>query len=237
MKEHIEVYRHTGGYAREHGELDQYRASLKANTACRDAIDAAISAQYKDGRLNTKEAVKQVTDEFGFDRTLYVLANTVQHKDWDGRISHDNKEWAKTVPVAKTQDAVSDATLRFVVDRSHPGLLDLFVDQAREDYLLAKSAEISMETQGLSIPGHIGTWHTIDKCEIDGHFFFLMEHDTFGDETACLVVDQNGRLVIDQVYDGFDDYAMYLLKQEVTPVPTMPDNTISVQEMKDYGYP
>ena len=237
MKEHIEVYRHTGSYAQAHGELERYRASLKANIACRDAIDKAISAQYKDGRLNTKEAVKQVADEFGFDRILYVLANTVQHKDWDGRISRDNKEWAKTVPVARTEGNVTDTTLHFVVDRTHPGLLDLFVDQAKEDYLLAKSAKVSMETQGFSVPSHIGTWHTIDRCEIDGHSFFLMEHDTFGDEAACIVVDQNGGLVIDFVYEGLDDYAMYLLKQEVAPVPIMPDNSISVQEMKDYGYP
>ena len=35
---------------------------------------------------------------FGMDRTLYVLANTVRHKDWDGRISHDNKASLRHCP-------------------------------------------------------------------------------------------------------------------------------------------
>jgi len=37
-------------------------------------------------------------------RMLYVLANTVRHKDRGGRISRVNKEWAKTIPVCENPD-------------------------------------------------------------------------------------------------------------------------------------
>lgn len=84
------VYPYPASYAREHEELEQYRASHKANIACKEAIEAAISEHYHDNRLG-KEAAMEVIGAFGMDRTLYVLANTVRHKDWDGRISHDNK--------------------------------------------------------------------------------------------------------------------------------------------------
>lgn len=33
----IPLYPHTAAYAREHGELEQYRASLQANIACKNA--------------------------------------------------------------------------------------------------------------------------------------------------------------------------------------------------------
>ena len=48
MMNKIAVYKHTAAYAREHGELEQYRTSLQANIACKNAIEAAIR-QHFDG--------------------------------------------------------------------------------------------------------------------------------------------------------------------------------------------
>lgn len=63
------VYLHSGTYAREHGELDAFRKSNRANEMCRDAIDKSISDHY-DGSSLGVEAVREVVDKFGFDRTL-----------------------------------------------------------------------------------------------------------------------------------------------------------------------
>lgn len=134
----LPVYSYPASYAHEHGELEQYRASHKANIACRDAIDTAIADYYRDNRLGNG-AVKQVVAQFGYDRTLYVLANTVRQKDWDGRISRENKEWAKTIPVYEDNDSWGgDRRCEFVVDRAHTGLMDLFTTQARREYLLTQ---------------------------------------------------------------------------------------------------
>ena len=96
--------------------------------------------------------------------------------------------------------------------------------------------EMNMDTSGLAVAGHIGTWHTIDHMEVDGHTFWLMEHDTYGDEAACIIVDDHGKLSLTNVYDGFDEHTVDLLRQEVMPVDRMPDDSISVDEMKEYGY-
>ena len=45
------IYRETANYAYEAGELESYRASLSANVECRRAIEAAISSNYGDNRL------------------------------------------------------------------------------------------------------------------------------------------------------------------------------------------
>ncbi len=42
--------------------------------------------------------------------------------------------------------------------------------------------------------------------------------------------------IISNVYDGFDEYTVHLHEMEVMPVDRMPDETISVDEMKEYGY-
>ena len=122
---------------REFEELDQYRTSQRANIACKEAIEAAISENYRDNRLDGA-AVSQVTEQFGYDRMLYVLANTVQQKEWDGRFSRANKAWAGTVEVPPNPDSFGgERNQEFVVD-SHPGLTDLFLTLAKQEYLLTQ---------------------------------------------------------------------------------------------------
>ena len=131
----LPVYPYPADHAREQGELDVYRASFRANVSCKDAIEAAIRDNYHDNRLDTA-AVGQVAEQFGQERMLYVLAATVRHFDYDGRISRDNKRWANTIPVYENKDGMdSDRSVQFVVC-SHPGLTDLFLTQARHEQRL-----------------------------------------------------------------------------------------------------
>ena len=109
-------------------------------------------------------------------------------------------------------------------------------EQQKQTVLEEKSSIVNENTSGMAVDGHIGTWHTIDHKEIDGHTFWLMEHDTFGDDASCIIVDERGELVLSHIYDGFDETAVNLLRQEVMPVEKMPDDSISIEEMKQYGY-
>ena len=112
--------------------LEEYRASHKANIACKEAIEQAIADNYRDNRLGPA-CVQQVLQQFDPGRIFYVLANTVRQKEHDGRISRDNKAWAQTIPVCEDKDGFGyDRNVSFVVDRSHPGLMDLFLTQARD---------------------------------------------------------------------------------------------------------
>ena len=56
MMKNIPVYKHSASYAREHDELAAYRASNQANTACKEAIEAAIRDHYRDNRLDAAAA-------------------------------------------------------------------------------------------------------------------------------------------------------------------------------------
>ena len=109
-------------------------------------------------------------------------------------------------------------------------------EQQKQTVLEEKSSIVNENTFGMAVDGHIGTWHTIDHKEIDGHTFWLMEHDTFGDDASCIIVDERGDLVLSHIYDGFDENTVDLLRQEVMPVEKMPDDSISIEEMKQYGY-
>ena len=84
------------------------------------AIEAAISSNYGDNRLDADAAVKSVLEQFSPERVRYVLANTIQQKDFDGRIPQPLKEWAKSVEVCPENAS------RFLVDKPNPGLTALF---------------------------------------------------------------------------------------------------------------
>lgn len=143
----LPVYPYPADHAREQGELDVYRASFRANVSCKEAIEAAIREHYRDNRLDTA-AVGQVAEQFGQERMLYVLAATVRHFDYDGRISQDNKRWANTIPVYENKDGMGgDSTTQFVVC-SHPGLTDLFLTGARREQPLTAD-EIKAEAARL----------------------------------------------------------------------------------------
>ena len=71
------IYTETAAYAKSVGELDLYRVSLHENKNCKNAIDKAISENFDGFRLK-KDCYKPVIEQFGQERMLYVLANTLQ---------------------------------------------------------------------------------------------------------------------------------------------------------------
>lgn len=125
------LYPHTAAYALEHGELEQYRASLQANIACKNAIEAAIR-QHFDGMHLNKAAVTEVVSAYGKERVCYVVANTLQQKSWDARFSSANKAWAAQFEIAAAVRPDYDSRGAFVVD-SHPAVLDGFTGLLRRE--------------------------------------------------------------------------------------------------------
>lgn len=128
----IPVYQPSAAYAKAHGEMEQYRASHRANAACTNAIEQTIAHHYRNNRLDAA-AVQEVAAQFGMERMQYVLAVNVREKSWDGRMSAENIAWAKTVPVLPDLDDYgTDRRIFYVAHRTHPGVLNLFVGQARK---------------------------------------------------------------------------------------------------------
>ena len=66
-------------------------------------------------------------------------------------------------------------------------------------------SEISRR-EGIKVAGHRGTWYVIDETIRDGRELYLVEHETYGDEAACLIIDGDFEVVMSDVWNGFDDY-------------------------------
>lgn len=134
------VYRHTADYAMEHGELQEYNLSYQANEKCKEAIQEAISSHYDGNRLCVDAAVKEVLGKFGAERVQYLLANTVQRKSWDGRISPESKAWAQTISIPN-----DNRNAYLSLDGVNPGLMDSFLKGVRESIPKKKKHEKTAE--------------------------------------------------------------------------------------------
>lgn len=127
-EKNFEIYRNSGLYAREHGEIEKWRESKAMNIACRDAIDKAVAENYDGAHLKTDKILDAVISDFGRECFELVLAATIQEKIHDGRFSNANKEWAKNVPM------VAGDKCYMVSDRTHAVLLDALTKAFRENY-------------------------------------------------------------------------------------------------------
>lgn len=59
----------------------------------------------------------------------------------------------------------------------------------------------------IKIKGHRGTWYVINQMLFRGKTIYLLEHEKYGDESACLIVDEDCNIVMDNVWNGFQDLA------------------------------
>lgn len=128
-KNHVPLYPYSHGEAVRLGEVDQYKLSLRENILCSESICKTIGDNY-DNNCMGKDLARDVMEKHGIDRTAYVLANTIKHYDYDGRISRDNKEWAKTIFVPEDENS----SMFLVEGGVHIGLVDLFVGQYRQSF-------------------------------------------------------------------------------------------------------
>ena len=122
------IYYHSGEYAREHGELDQYRATTKELITCRNDIETIISARF-DGMHLERVAIDEALAIHGAELVGLLLSATVLDKEWDGRFSRSNKEWAHTIRQTDRDDSFTGGLITI---STHPAILDGFITMYRK---------------------------------------------------------------------------------------------------------
>jgi hypothetical protein len=70
---------------------------------------------------------------------------------------------------------------------------------------------ITSDSEHIRIEGHLGTWYVIDTVDSERHgMLFLLENEDIGDDAACLIVSEDGKVILDDVWNGFLDYEEWL---------------------------
>lgn len=124
------VYLYSVTEAKRLGELNLWRDSHKLNKECAEAIDKSIREGF-DGMHLKGNIAENACREFGIERVKWVLANTVQQGDYDGRYRPHNKEWAKETYIPRNKE--NDVTTEYIL-KSHPEIVNGLVDQYHRYY-------------------------------------------------------------------------------------------------------
>jgi len=149
--------------ARQNGELDAYRESQRLNQECAASMKEAINESHRgNSSYDLAAALGAVTAEYGTERVQVVLANTVTAMDYDGRFSHDNKQWAKTIPLPEQPRA---SRSEFICE-AHPAILDGFINTARKE-LREKKPSVLEPLKAQAKQPHIKKNDTVVKTRKD----------------------------------------------------------------------
>ena len=127
MPDYVPFYRYSLNNARHCNEVDEWRASHKANMDCATAIKKAIGDNFKDNHFNS-DCVNAVIEEYGFDRVNFILRYNLKKAQHDARYSEENREWGKWL-------SAPDSNMRsdYLINE-HPVLLNAFVDRTRKEW-------------------------------------------------------------------------------------------------------
>ena len=122
------LYPYSVEYAEQHGELSLWRASYLLYIDCKEAIEKSVRKHF-DGSHLDNGCLNEVLQKYGYRRTAWVLANTIQQLEWRGRYSARNKTWANQFHIPPDELR----NLSFVVT-TYSAVLNSVVDQYREAY-------------------------------------------------------------------------------------------------------
>ena len=121
------LYRFSLSTAKNTDEIAAWRDSLNENIRCRDYLDEQVRTHF-DGMNLPDECAENTVKEFGFDRTFWVIANTILQRKGDGRFHRENIDWARNFNIPN-----SSRNSEFALN-SHSCIVDGLAGQVQKMY-------------------------------------------------------------------------------------------------------
>ena len=190
--------------------------ATKPNEECKNFIEAYIRNNFDGMRLKT-DRIQELFDYYGEERMNYVLANTIQMDETDGRYSVSNKGWAKGVSINN-----EDKDRRRFHISSHPAILDGFVTAARK---YEKEKTNNKEETEMAENEKKKNWITVKVshhaclAEREKHLFMKMPNDSkYSGYTYNIFKSKvkESRQLVDDESDGHElCYELLLLDGEM----------------------
>ena len=114
---------------------------------------------------------------------------------------------------------------------------ELTVREFMEEQQQKSNALIYGDSDHIAVEGNIGTWYAIDETEVGGERFFLLEHEEHGDMAACVAVNEQGKLVAEDLWNGFDEDFQEAVQKYFSEKWNMPKKEDVVSEIIEKAVP
>lgn len=105
----------------------------------------------------------------------------------------------------------------YYIDENYPQYLAGFIRMNTSGTL------ITMDTDNYHIEGKKGNWVASDSIIIDGKQFYLMEHQQYRNQAAGVILDEYGRLIVEECLKGFDEETKQKIHEYIQQ--DLPQNT------------
>lgn len=133
------VYPHSYEEARARGQTAQHRRSYRLNVECALSIRAASTLNLANGHVPL-ENVREVLEDYGPERVMWVLANTIQQRGSDTRYTEESRRWAENFPIPADPYKNGDFRLGYIIEGWPPYVVE-FLNLARGEIAAARGAE------------------------------------------------------------------------------------------------
>lgn len=62
----------------------------------------------------------------------------------------------------------------------------------------------------IKVEGHRGTWSVIEEVHAYRQTFYLLEHNTYGEDANLIAIDDTGKLILEDITDGIGEVLDHL---------------------------
>lgn len=174
-----------------------------ANLHDREVLEQA--GEEKDQRTREIEAESiayTVCQYFGLDTSDYSFPYIA---GWSDNL--------KTWELRTFMDIIRGTAGEFIKELEEK-MKELETDRSERDGIQnEKETKIGMDTKGVELGQHEGLWHPIEEIEVEKEHFYLMEHNEYGDSVAPVLVNQDGRVVAQDLENGLDQEAVKAIRE------------------------
>ena len=144
---------------------------------------------------------------------------------------------AASVLVAEELDLGTEGRLELGEEGLNFTGAELTVREFIEEQQQKRNGLIHGDSDCITVEGHIGTWYAVDETEVGGEKFFLLEHEEHGDMAACVAVNEQGKLVAEDLWNGFDEDFQEAVKKYFSGKWNMPKKEDVVSEIIEKAVP
>lgn len=120
---HCPVCHMTFSEALENDSVKEWKESHLANISCADQFDSEYGARYH--ARDVPAFLKEMTDRYGLERCMLVLAGTIQLSPWDKRYHQPVREGAEKIQVPGASDIPTEDRRRDYLVNCHPVMVDV----------------------------------------------------------------------------------------------------------------
>ncbi len=206
--------------------IDRARAQTKKEKTCIGSyrgFDLMLEYDlFKKSYIVTLKGATVHEISLGSDPNGNILRlDNALHKITDTKIAHEHtlEDIYKQVEIAKLEIQKPFAFETELAEKTKR------LDELNT-LLTLNNGEIEMENKlhdnsdNIAVDGHIGTWYVIDTQAFGDKTYFLLEHEEYGDEASCIIVDEDKKLILEDVWNGFSD-----LEENLDTIEIHSDNT------------